>query len=89
MAIEYPDYDANLDDEPWQYYVLGIWAREDGFYLGTDSGCSCYSPWENYTAADLTGPLTFEQAAEESRSLATGAYAKGQVEAMLRSIQTA
>lgn len=83
MSFEYPKFEADLDDEPYQYYVLGVWNRSDGYYMGTDAGCSCYSPWENYTADDLTGPLTFEQVAEESNSLATDDYARGEVAKML------
>ena len=56
----------------WDYdwSVIGLWTGPQGYYLGTDSGCSCYSPWENYDTGDLTGPLTAEQAREEITSLA-------------------
>lgn len=58
--MTYPEYAFN---------ILGIDVREDGFYLSTDSGCSCPTPWENHTKDDFTGPLTAEQAREEAMSL--------------------
>ena len=56
----------------WDYdwSVIGLWEGPLGYYLGTDSGCSCNSPWENYDEGDLTGPLTPEQAWEEITSRA-------------------
>lgn len=58
-----------LDCESWQFYELGVWRDESGFYLSTDSGCSCPTPWESHNDDSLTGPLTFEQVAEEAKSL--------------------
>lgn len=66
-----------LEGEPWQFYLLGVWQGDDGYYLGTDSGCSCPIPFENYRRENLTGPLTKEQAAEESLSLAKDAGGYG------------
>ena len=65
LRLSYPDYAFN---------VLGVDIREDGIYLGTDSGCSCPSPWENHTKDDFTGPLTVEQAREEAMSLWENTY---------------
>lgn len=63
-----------LDNEPWQFYEVGVWEDENGgLYLATDSGCSCPIPWENTTRDSLTGPLTEEQAFEEITSLWDGA----------------
>lgn len=74
-----------LDNEPWQYYMVAVLKNEQGYYLTTDSGCSCPSPFENATVEDLTGPLTAEQAREEVKSLADvqsedGYYASGPVQ---------
>ena len=60
LSLSYPDYAFN---------ILGVDIREDGIYLGTDSGCSCPAYWENHTKDDFTGPLTVEQAREEAMSL--------------------
>ena len=65
LSLSYPDYAFN---------ILGVDIREDGIYLGTDSGCSCPSPWENHTKDDFTGPLTVEQAREEAMSLWENTY---------------
>ena len=63
----------------WDYdwSIVGLWKGPEGYYLGTDSGCSCNSAWEYYDDPyDLTGPLTAEQAREEIESLvtSTGGY---------------
>ena len=60
LSLSYPDYAFN---------ILGVDIREDGIYLGTDSGCSCPAYWENHTKDDFTGPLTVEQAREEALNL--------------------
>ena len=65
LSLSYPDYAFN---------ILGVDIREDGIYLGTDSGCSCPSYWENHTKDDFTGPLTVEQAREEAMSLWENTY---------------
>lgn len=79
-----PDYSISLDNEPWEFYYAGVWERGDGFYLSTDSGCSCPIPWENHSEESLTGPLTWGQVKEELRSLAGvsrgESYASRQVE---------
>lgn len=67
----------DLEGEPYQFYLLGIWKGADGYYLGTDSGCSCPIPFENYSRESLTGPLTLAQAVEESLSLAKDAGGYG------------
>lgn len=56
----------------WEWSVVGVAVTEDGYYIGTDSGCSCFSPWENYSPGldDLTGPLTIDEMKEEVTSLA-------------------
>ena len=60
----------DLEFEPWQYYMLAVLSNDEGYWLTTDSGCSCPSPFESTTVDDLTGPLTAEQAREEVSSLA-------------------
>ena len=64
-----PTTSISLSLPDWSFDLLGIDEREDGIYLGTDSGCSCPRPWESHTKDDFTGPLTVEQAREEALSL--------------------
>lgn len=59
----------DLGEPDYSFYLLGVWKTEDGYYLSTDSGCSCPMPWENHSEGDFTGPLTAEQAIEEATSL--------------------
>jgi len=74
------DYDVEvigevyLSEPDYSFDLLGVLRGKDGYYLGTDSGCSCPSPWESHTMDDFTGPLTAEQAREEATSLNGGAY---------------
>lgn len=59
-----------LNYEPYESYEVGVWVDEQGgWYLGTDSTCSCYTPFENYSREDLTGPLKSSEAVEEITSL--------------------
>lgn len=69
-----PVAEVSLSEPDWSFDLLGIWKTEDGYYLSTDSGCSCPTPWESHTDDDLTGPLTASQAREEATSLWKGAY---------------
>ena len=76
----YVDYD-------WS--VIGVIKADDGYYVGTDAGCSCYSPWENYEdASDFTGPMSFDDMSEEVRSLAAmyQDVDRAELEAYLRSL---
>ena len=65
-----------LQDEPWSFYLVTVERDEKGFYLATDSGCSCPTPFENHTNDDLTGPLTLDGAVEEVVGLWTAAGRK-------------
>ena len=53
----------------YDWSVIGVDKDMDGYYIGTDSGCSCYIPFEHYTKDARTGPLTREQMEEEVMSL--------------------
>lgn len=66
---------VDLSEPDYSFDMLAVWKDTEGFYLGTDSGCSCPSPFENYDGkSDLTGPLTADQAVGEARSLKAGSY---------------
>lgn len=67
---------VELSEPSWSFDTLVCWQDLAGqFYLGTDSGCSCPTPFESYDGvADMTGPLTREQAIEESRSIYANSY---------------
>jgi hypothetical protein len=81
-----PDDYAQLDEPDWDFYELGVWRQPEGFYMSTDSGCSCPTPFENHSTSnpeDFTGPLTLDQVAEEARSLAKDDYGRQSVEALI------
>lgn len=44
------------DDEPYQFDITAVWidAKTGEFAWARDWGCSCPSPFENTTDADLT-----------------------------------
>lgn len=59
-----------LSEPCYSFDTLVAWKGDQGIYLGTDSGCSCPTPFESYNGLDdLTGPLTVPQALEEATSL--------------------
>lgn len=78
-----------LSHEDWSFNILGVWKNDQGYYLGTDSGCSCPTPFENYGSIDdFTGPLTASQAIEEATSIfedARGRY-KNELEDLISQI---
>jgi hypothetical protein len=47
--------DVSWDDEPYQFNMSVVWKREfDGqFFIDSDSGCSCPSPFENSSMETL------------------------------------
>lgn len=60
-----------LSEPCYSFDLAWVLGTPEGFYLGTDSGCSCPSPFENYRSLDdFTGPLTADQAIEELDNLA-------------------
>lgn len=62
--------EIHLEEPDYSFYLLGVWKDENGgYYLATDSGCSCPTPWESHSKEDLTGPLTASQAVTEATSL--------------------
>jgi len=72
-AVKLAEHD--LAEPCYSFDLLVAWKTADGIYLGTDSGCSCPSPFESYNGLqDATGPLTVEQALEEAANLKTAAY---------------
>lgn len=68
--------EAELSEPNYSFDMIAAWKDKDGnIYLGTDSGCSCPTPFENYAGVqDLTGPLTIEEAIEESKSIYVPSY---------------
>lgn len=62
--------EADLLEPDHSFDIIAVWKDDEGLYLGTDSGCSCPSPFESYGGrGDMTGPLTVDQALEEASSL--------------------
>jgi hypothetical protein len=50
---------VSFDNEPYQFHVGVVWQQEETglFFIGTDSGCSCPSPFESVHSLDkLSGP---------------------------------
>lgn len=67
--------EVDLSEPCYSFDLLVVWADEKGLYLGTDSGCSCPTPFESYDGRrDMTGPLTVDQALEEASSIKAAAY---------------
>lgn len=48
-------------DACYSFDYLVVWQHEDGrLFYGTDSGCSCPSPFEDVTSIDELTPITFD-----------------------------
>lgn len=66
-----------LDDEAYQFNVVAVWRNKSTGQLlwATDSGCSCPSPFEDYSELAQLEPLNVKQAEGLVRSCAnrTGA----------------
>lgn len=66
MNLYYEPQEAGLEivadidwyDEPYEFDMTVVWKDQNGnFYMADDSGCSCPSPFEDYTSVkDLDGP---------------------------------
>ncbi len=71
-------FQVELAEPDYSFDILACLKGDKGYYLATDSGCSCPSPFESYGGIDdLTGPLTAEQAREEATALWSGSYGGG------------
>lgn len=69
---EYNHIIFDLVTEPYTYDVLMVIKHEGEYYIGTDSGCSCPYPFENYNGLDdMTGPMTLEHVIDSARALVT------------------
>ncbi len=88
--VDYPTYSATYWTEDYEWSEVGVWVRPDGYYVSTDSGCSCYSPWESHSWNDpdaFTGPLTFEQVVECVYDLELDDDRRSEVGTMLLAIE--
>ena len=71
MSLDISMVETFYTEEDYGWSVIGVIKADDGYYVGTDEGYSCYSPWENYEdASDFIGPLSFEDMCDEVRSIA-------------------
>lgn len=71
MSLDITMVEIFYTDEGYDWSVIGVIKADDGYYVGTDEGCSCYLPWENYEdASDFTGPMSFDDMCAEARSIA-------------------
>lgn len=48
-----PVGDIEWDNEAWQFHITAVWVDDAGsIFYATDSGCSCPSPFEGFTALE-------------------------------------
>lgn len=40
------------DEQHWDFHILAIWSDGKRFYWAEDNGCSCPTPFEDYTTLD-------------------------------------
>ena len=71
MSLDISMVETFYTEGGYDWSVIGVIKADDGYYVGTDCGCSCYSPWENYEdASDFVGPMSFDDMCAEVRSIA-------------------
>ena len=64
--------EADIASEAWTFDIIVVLQHENGgYYIGTDDGCSCHTPFEHYDDSldEFLGPLTADECAEEVVSL--------------------
>lgn len=53
-----PIGELNDPDASWSFNDFVVWKHEDGsYYFGEDSGCSCPSPFEDYTSLEKASKM--------------------------------
>jgi hypothetical protein len=58
--------EIELDNESYQFNIRAVWKHVDGrLYTARDSGCSCPSPFENYTSLDDLDEIRVQQQVDE------------------------
>ena len=71
MSLDIGMVETFYTEMDYTWSVIGVIKADDGYYVATDNGCSCYSPWEWYKdASDFVGPMSFEDMCAEVRSIA-------------------
>lgn len=55
--------EVSWDNEPYQFDLTGVWKHNETgqLYMADDSGCSCPSPFENFTTVEFLTPVTLMQ----------------------------
>ena len=81
-------------DLSWEFDMFVIWRHvETGqLYYGSDSGCSCPSPFETFTTVDRLTPGTAQEVTAKAREWAYGMRLDGrifEVELMLLTYESA
>ena len=71
MSLDTRMVETFYTEEDYNWSVIGVIKADDGYYVGTDCGCSCNSPWDYYEdASEFIGPMSLDDMSEEVRSLA-------------------
>ncbi|AEQ20937.1 conserved hypothetical protein [Rhodococcus phage E3] len=66
LELEEPNYSFNMG-------VVWYRPETERFYFATDSGCSCPSPYEDYTSIEsLEKPMTLAELTKELRGITVG-----------------
>ena len=82
--------DLEMREPDWDFDLVAVWKHtETGrLYWAADSGCSCPTPFEDYTSLDKLTPLSSENYDELKRYVAS-CTSSGKRAAFLRKVRTA
>jgi hypothetical protein len=62
--------ELSLSDEPYEFDIRVVWRHEETgvLYTARDSGCSCPSPFEDYTSIDQLDRVNYTELRDEARN---------------------
>lgn len=73
-----PVGEVDFSDGCYQFDLLAVWKHTDGkLYYAEDQGCSCPSPFEDFTSLDALIEATPHQIAERINERLSSEYAHG------------
>ena len=85
-----PYVEVELDEPNYSFDILMVWKHESGkFYWATDSGCSCPSPFEEYTYLESLEELTSANLPVALEILKSVSYEKENASKAMRKLRRA
>ena len=83
--------DLEMSEPNWSFDTVVVWRHiESGqIYWAHDSGCSCPTPFEDYTSLDKLTKLSSDAEYDELKRFVSDSYQAGERAAFLRKVRQA